>query len=171
MKTLSIFIAGLFAVLSVSAQSNNERQNNNNVRRSNNGRQYNNNASIVTVSLNGNTNEQVLIDGRNYGSGNNGNPGYKHTFQITNLQPGQHTLQINNKNGKKGILGGIFGNRNNNATAFNLRNGYDTQIAVNGNGRVQIRETRSIAYQNNRNNRDNRNNRYNRDNTDPNYNR
>ena len=170
MKILSIFIVSIFTLLTVSAQYNN------------NGRQYSN--SIVTVTLN-NTNEQVLIDGRNYTSdntNNNGNRGYNNSFQITDLQPGQHTLEINK--GKKGILGGLFGNKNISSTRFNIRDGYDTQISVNSNDRVQVRDTRSMAYQNNQNNNNKYNNQYNRnhrrnrnnrdrdrDNTDQNNNR
>lgn len=141
MKTLSIFIAAFFMALSVSAQYNNGRQYNN---------QYNN-TGIVTVTLNGNNNEQVFIDGRNYTPGNYNN-GYNNTIQITDLQPGQHTLQVVDNNRRRGLLGGIFGSRNTTAnTAFDLRYGYDTQIAVNQNGRVHIRETRSTTYRNNRN--------------------
>ncbi|MDB5200504.1 MAG: hypothetical protein JWO92_2467 [Chitinophagaceae bacterium] len=148
MKKLSFFIAGFFTVLTASAQY---------------GRQYYN--STVTVTLNGNSNEQVYIDGRNYTSGY-ANGAYNNTVQITDLQPGQHTIQVvnNNNNGRKSILGALFGRRNNNvtaSTAFNVREGYDTQIAVRPNGRVQVRETRSTAYRNNRKNNRYNNNQYN----------
>ena len=156
MKTLSILMASFLMVLSASAQNRhhqNDDRNSNNNRQYNNG-QYNNgqfnNTGIVTVTLTGNSNEQVYIDGRNYTPGNNRNNGYNNTIQITDLQPGQHTLQLNtNKN--NGILGSIFGGRNNTTKVFNVKTGYDTQIAINGNGRARISESRSVTYQDNRN--------------------
>lgn len=135
MKTLSIFMAGIFAVLSASAQYG--RYDN----------QYGRYNSTVTVTLNNNNNEQVYIDGRNYSSG------YNTTFQINDLRPGVHTIQIVN-NARRGILGALFGGGNNNTnTSFTVRDGYNTELTVRNNGRVHIRETKNVFYQNENRNR------------------
>jgi hypothetical protein len=152
MKKSIIIIASLCFITIVNAQYNTNQNNNRQYDGRDNNRNYNT-SSVLTVTVNGNSNEQVLIDGQNYTSSNNGN----NAIQITNLQSGQHTLQVINNSGGKGILGAIFGGGNNTgtSTAFNLRSGYDMQISVNANGRARIRETRSANYQN-------RNNSYNR---------
>ena len=167
MKKLSIIIASVFSILSVSAQYNgeqNDRRDNDHRYHNRRNNNYNNNynQSIVTLTLKGNSNEQVLIDGQSYSARNYGNNG---TIQITNLQPGQHSLQVNSGNGSRSILGSIFGSRNNNnntSTTFNLRSGYDMNIIVNANGRARIRETRSVNYQNNSYNQNRGYNNYNR---------
>lgn len=145
-KKLTVGIAAFFMVLSASAQYRHHHDNN---RYTNNGQYYN--TGIVTITLTGNSNEQVYIDGRNFTPGNYRN-GYNNTIQITDLQPGQHTLQVNT-NRNNGILGGIFGGRNNTDKVFNVRSGYDTQISINGNGRARISESRNVTYQDNRYNR------------------
>ncbi|MDB5200143.1 MAG: hypothetical protein JWO92_2106 [Chitinophagaceae bacterium] len=127
MKTLSLIIAVFFTVSSVSAQNNNG-----------NGRRHYNNQSIVTVNVNSNTRNEIRIDGRDYGRGTN------NVISITDLQPGQHTLQVIERRGIKGVLNGR-GNTNA-TTTFNVREGYDMQITVNANGRTRIRETRSRNY-------------------------
>ncbi len=164
MKKTSLIMALCLTVISaaVSAQYNNGQNNGN----YNNGRQYNN-QSTVTINFTGNnTNDQVLIDGRNYTRGNRGNNGYNNNIQITDLQPGQHTVQVNSRNNAGGgIFGNIFGGRNsnNNATTFNVRYGYDTQLDINNNGRVRVRETRNASTRNNRNRNYSDNNNNNRD--------
>ena len=124
-------MAGLFAVVSASAQYS----------------RYAN--STVTVNLNGNTNDQVYIDGRNYSA-------YNNTLQLNNLQPGIHTIQVRTNNNRS-FLGGLFGGGRNMATTdFEVRDGYDTQLNVRANGRVQVRESRSTAYRSYRRDRYNR---------------
>jgi hypothetical protein len=149
MKTLSLIIAVLFTVSSVSAQNNGYDRNDRN-------RRNFNNQSVVTVNVNSNSNNEIRIDGRDYGRGNN------NVISVTDLQPGQHTLQVIERRG--GTLGGILGGRRNTnaTTTFNVRPGYDEQITVNANGRTRVRETRSMNYR--RDNRDGRDQRDNRDN-------
>lgn len=111
-------------------------------------------SSAVVVTLNDN-NDQVYIDGQNLG-----NNRYNNTLQLNNVQPGRHTIDVVRS---RGILGSIFGSNNNSTrTAFDVRYGYDTQLYVRSNGKVQVRQTRSVAYQNN----NRRYNRYDREDRD-----
>jgi hypothetical protein len=115
-------------------------------------------SSTVSVTLNDNDNQQVYIDGQNLG-----NNRYNNTIQLNNVQPGQHTIEVVKS---RGVLGSIFGGNNNaTRTAFDVRYGYDTQLYVKSNGRVQVRQTRSMAYQNN----NRRYGRYDRQDRDRNY--
>lgn len=128
MKTLSLFILSVFTVITTSAQYNNRRHNNN----------Y---RSTVTIVLRGNTNDQVLVDGRSYSSGysNSGN----NLIRITDLQAGPHTLQVIENNTLRRRIHNRRNNFTNINTTFNVRNGYDMRISLNANGRAQIRETRN----------------------------
>jgi len=122
MKPLSIFILGCFTALSVFAQNN----------------------IIVNITLNGNNNREILIDGKTYLLSDyvNTSTNNKNKITVADLQPGQHTLQVirNNKNN----------NRRNarNERIFNLRTGYDLDIVVNGNGSMQQTEKRNFKRNN-----------------------
>jgi hypothetical protein len=92
--------------------------------------QYN----TVTIKVNGNKNRQIVLDGRTYSLDNiNSNK----SITITDLQPGQHTIQV------------VRNRKNTNpvTTTFTVTQGYDVSINVNGNGGIQVREKRS-AYNN-----------------------
>lgn len=104
-------------------------------------------AQQVTVSVKGNKNTQVIIDGRTYTSYQNGS----NDIVINDLSAGQHSLQVYRANGN--------GRRNNEMynSNFYVNANRDLHITVNGNGRVQLSETsRNAAY-------GNRNRRYDRD--------
>ncbi len=107
MKSLSTLIIGCAASLSVAAQ---------------------NVSSIVTIKLNSNRNKEILVDGKSYSTPN---VNKLDSIVITDLQPGQHTLQIvrNNRN-----------NANNSTTSFNVRQRYDLQITVDAGGGIQQKE-------------------------------
>jgi len=117
--------------------------------------------STVTLTFNGNTTRnnnrayQVIIDGTTYNStyATNDNDNNPNTITIPNLQMGQHSLQVyrlrNNNYGS-------YGTNNNSSTpqyssTFNLRQGYDMDIAIRGNGQVQY--TEKPSYNNRRRNR------------------
>ncbi|HMJ48626.1 MAG TPA: DUF4476 domain-containing protein, partial [Ferruginibacter sp.] len=116
MKSISIFILSIFTALSVFAQ----------------------NAMTVNVTLNGNNNKEVLIDGKTYllSDYQNTSTNNNKIITITDLPAGQHTLQVirNNANNRRTV---------GNEKIFNLRTGYDLDIAVNGNGTIQLTEKRS----------------------------
>ncbi len=119
MKPLIIFIASFLTVLSVGAQ----------------------NAVTVNVTLNGNQNRELIVDGKTYSTtevANQADPTMpnKSTIVITDLLPGQHNLQVVRINPNN--------NRRTNVTqkTFNLRSGYDLDVVINGNGTVQLTEKR-----------------------------
>jgi hypothetical protein len=114
-------------------------------------------AQNVTITFNNNDNGrygnayQVVIDGRSYSSNNSiNNNGRWNTDNsgsyarpITlQLQTGQHSLQVydmrrNNRydNGNTWNSSPVY------SSSFLLRQGYDANIAITSNGRVQITET------------------------------
>lgn len=121
MKSVSIFFLSTLMALSVFAQ---------------------NITSTVTIQVNGNRNRQVVVDGRSFSmsgysnTSQNNNNAVNNAITITDLQPGQHTLQVLRSSQNN------YGRRNSNATAFTLRSGYDLLITVNGDGSVQLKESR-----------------------------
>ncbi|MFI5128366.1 MAG: DUF4476 domain-containing protein [Chitinophagales bacterium] len=108
-------------------------------------------ASTVTITVNGNKNRQVLVDGKNYSATEpvindnsviTGNPPVSIT--ITDLQTGQHKLELVRVNQNQN------NNRNNrtNTKTFNTRAGYDMQIIVNNDGSVQLKEVKQKRNRN-----------------------
>ncbi|MEO7265704.1 MAG: DUF4476 domain-containing protein [Ferruginibacter sp.] len=115
MKALSIFFITCFAAISLNAQN-----------------------TTVTVTINGNLNKQVYVDGVNYAlttAVDNSAVKRLNTAVIENVAAGQHTLQVINANQS------IVNKRN--SKIFNVRSGYNLNITVNGNGSISISETRS----------------------------
>lgn len=91
--------------------------------------------NTLTVTVNGNGNSQVYIDGTNYPlTFVSSNSSRANTAIIENIIPGAHTLQVVNAN--QNI------NKRRNVKKFNLRPGYNLDILVNGNGSVTLRESR-----------------------------
>ena len=97
---------------------------------------YAQNNMIVTVKLNGNQHREVLIDGTSYFASNYSNTASnnQNTVAVNNLAAGRHTLQVvqTNTNTGRRTVG--------TERVFHLRNGYDLDIVVNGNGTVQLTE-------------------------------
>src|SRR5688572_25414686 len=112
MKSLLIFILSCLTALSVYAQT-------------------------VTITVNGNRNRQVLVDGRSFTVENSTtSTTLKVPIILNDLQTGQHTLQIVRTNPNTGTT-----NRTS-STTFTLRPGYDLEITINGNGSVAQTEKR-----------------------------
>ncbi len=113
MKRVYIFFVSLLTTLSVLAQYNNK--------------------SAVTITVNGNKNLQISVDGIDYDLYNNVAIGDKTTINIGDMESGQHTLQVirtgqNNKRSEKI------------STIFNLRRRFDMLINVNANGSLELME-------------------------------
>jgi hypothetical protein len=91
--------------------------------------------NTLTINVRGSQTQQVRVDGRTYTVTNDNNDvnGRNTPIIITDLYPGQHTLQI--------VRTDDIDNSNN-TSYFNLRSGYDLQINISGNGSIQQRETR-----------------------------
>ena len=120
MKSLSLFVISFLMALSVFAQTK---------------------ASTITITSTGNRNRQVIVDEKSYtlnaATTDGTTPAANNAVIITDLQPGQHILQIvrNSNNSSTNTTG-----RNN--TTFTLRPGYDMEITINRDGSVQQKETR-----------------------------
>ncbi|MES1223648.1 MAG: DUF4476 domain-containing protein, partial [Bacteroidota bacterium] len=105
------------------------------------------NSSTVNITVNGNRNKEVRVDGKSYPVNTDASSvtSANSPIQISRLMPGQHSIEV------------IRSNRYNNTTTtgntttFNLRSGYDLNITVNSDGSVQTTETRiwkNTGYQN-----------------------
>ena len=116
MKTIFLFLAGCITVISVSAQS----------------------VSNVTITVRGNNNEAIVIDNTEYVVYNDYSTNTNTPIVVSNLQAGQHTLQIKRAD-----------EVNPSSTIFTTRTGYDLQIIIAGNGSVQLKETKWKAGNNN----------------------
>lgn len=116
MKTIFLFLAGCITAMSVSAQS----------------------VSNVTITVRGNNNEAIIIDNTEYIVYNDYATNTNTPIAVSNLQAGQHTLQIKRAD-----------EANPSSTIFTTRTGYDLQIVIAANGSVQLRETKWKAGDNN----------------------
>ena len=116
MKTIFLFLASCISILSVSAQS----------------------VSTVTVNVRGNNNEAIIIDSKEYTVYSDYNTNTSTPIVVSNLQAGQHTLQIRRSN-----------EVNPSSTVFTTRTGYDLQITITPNGSVQLKETKWRTGDNN----------------------
>lgn len=115
MKTISLFLVSCTVAASVISQT----------------------VSTVTINVRGNNNEAIIIDGREYVVSNDYNTNTNTPIVVSNLQSGQHTLQIRRIN-----------EVNPSSTVFTIRNGYDLQITITANGSVQSKEIKWRADNN-----------------------
>ena len=116
MKTIFLFLASCITVVTVSAQS----------------------VSNVTITVRGNNNEAIVIDNTEYVVYNDHTTNTNTPIVVSNLQAGQHTLQIKRAD-----------EANPSSTIFTTRTGYDLQIIIAANGSVQLKETKWKAGNNN----------------------
>lgn len=116
MKTIFLFLFSSISVISVFAQS----------------------VSNVTITVRGNNNEAIVIDNTEYVVYNDYTTNTNTPIVVSNLQAGQHTLQIKRAD-----------EANPSSTIFTTRTGYDLQIVISANGSVQLRETKWKAGNNN----------------------
>ncbi len=111
-------------------------------------------AQTITITFNGtnrNRNYQVLFDGTSYYSNsaidpNNGNTSVSKQITLSDQQLGSHTIKVyrmrnNNTVYNNGTNTTPYGNAVYSNT-FQLRQGYDVNISVNGNGQVSFTEKR-----------------------------
>ena len=99
-------------------------------------------AGNVKITLNGNKNFVVMIDGKTYTA--NTTSGNKKEILITDLQNGRHTIEIFRPNAR-GVNKEIY------ESSFDLSQNESIHITVNGNGGVKIEETtNNDAYGNSR---------------------
>ena len=79
----------------------------------------------------GNNNEAIVIDNTEYIVYNDYTTNTNTPIVVSNLQAGQHTLQIKRAD-----------EANPSSTVFTTRTGYDLQIIIAANGSVQLKETK-----------------------------
>src|SRR5688572_10410842 len=91
--------------------------------------------STLTINVKGNSNDAIIIDGKEYAVANDNNTTIP--IVVSNLQAGQHTLQIKRRD-----------ELNIASIPFTIRTGYDLQITITANGSVQQRETKWRADNN-----------------------
>jgi len=117
MKQTLFFILSVIAALSVQSQQS---------------------KNTVSMTVNGNKNLQIAVDGRDYNLNNSTTTGNKTTFAINNLEMGQHTLEVTRTEQYSGRSDRIY-------TIFNLRSGFDMLIKVNENGSLELIETKKTG--------------------------
>ena len=130
MKQISILLVSLLSTLLVTAQSTLSVP-------------MQRNANAVTITVNGNKNLQITVDGKDYLLSNNISNDNKTAIAISDLESGQHTLEVTRT--------GQNANRSEKiSTIFNLRRRYDMLINVNANGSLElIEKIKSRGYGNN----------------------
>jgi hypothetical protein len=118
-------------------------------------------AQTLTLTFNGtnrNRNYQVVIDGASYYSNTatdptNTNASVKKDITLSNQSVGSHTIEVyrvrNNNANNTGTTSNINGNAIYTNT-FQLRQGYDMNVAISGNGQVTFSEKRVRTRGNNR---------------------
>ena len=109
MKTILIFLASSLMTISAIAQS----------------------VSTVTINVKGNKTDLIILDGKEYPVTTDVNSNDKAPIVVSNLQAGQHTLQVRH-NDELNLA----------STTFTIRTGYDMNITVTWNGAVQLRESK-----------------------------
>jgi uncharacterized protein YktA (UPF0223 family) len=88
----------------------------------------------VTLIINGNKGLQLTVDNSNYNLTRVTTTGNKTMVALTNLSLGSHSLQVIRTNQ-------LLKRQNNINVMFNLREGYNMMITVNGNGSLELIET------------------------------
>jgi hypothetical protein len=110
-------------------------------------------AQTINITFNGtnaNRNYQVLLDGTSYYSNSvvdpNANVNVRKEVTLSNQQVGSHTIAVYRLRNNSGTYNnGTNTNTNGRAIytkTFQLRQGYDMNIAINGNGQVTFSERR-----------------------------
>lgn len=91
--------------------------------------------STLSITVRGNNNYQIMVDGREYTITRDINDeNNRGSVTVTDLQPGQHTLKLFSNDAAE--------NSNDNSSTFTIRSGYDLQIIITNNGSLQLRETK-----------------------------
>ena len=106
------------------------------------------NVNITFAGTNKNKNFQVVIDGASYYSASSVSSNGRQMISIPNLTAGSHTLEVYNVGNNNNTYSN--GSTNNPVNGeplyektFQLRQGYDMNIAVRGNGAVSFTEKRA----------------------------
>lgn len=86
-------------------------------------------SQTITIKVNGNKNQQVVVDGKAYAISNATNADQK-TITITDLAAGAHNIQVVRTPKTK----------SNTTTSFTTRTGYETTVIIAANGAVNVKD-------------------------------
>lgn len=90
--------------------------------------------STLTIQVNGNRNNQLMVDGKSYDLLNSSGTNKNDPVMITNLKTGTHKVQFVRTNQNKTTT--------KSSKTVTLRSGYDLLVTVNGDGSIQTKETK-----------------------------
>jgi hypothetical protein len=102
-------------------------------------------AQTVSISVNGDRNQQVIVNGMTYHIDNNAVNNTSKNITLTNLRPGEYSLQLirindNNINDDKVPVPDNTVSRIKTTTTFTVRTGYDVAIVIAPNGIIQVKD-------------------------------
>jgi hypothetical protein len=102
-------------------------------------------AQVVNINVNGNRNQQVIVNNVVYAIDNNVGNNFSKTITLTNLRPGEYSLQLirvndNNPNDDNVITRDNPRLLSRSATTFKIRPGYDVAILIHPNGIIQVKD-------------------------------
>jgi hypothetical protein len=102
-------------------------------------------AQVVSINVNGNRNRQVIINNVTYNIDNDVAGNISKSITLTNLLPGEYSLQLirlsdNNPNDDRIITRDNERVLTRSTTTFKLRPGYDVAIVINPNGIIQVKD-------------------------------
>jgi hypothetical protein len=111
------------------------------------------NVTVTFAGANKNRNYQIVIDGISYYSANNESSNGRTVVTIPNLAPGAHNLDVyvlgnNNTTYSDGSANSSVQGEPAYSKTFQLRQGYDMNLSVRGNGLVSFTERKSKTQYN-----------------------
>lgn len=107
-------------------------------------------AQVVNISVQGNRNEQVIVNNVTYNVDNNTTTNLSKNITLSYLRPGEYSLQLirindNNANDDKVPVKDNNIMRTSSFTSFTVRPGYDIAIVIFPNGIVQVKDKQIIG--------------------------
>jgi hypothetical protein len=103
-------------------------------------------AQVVSINVNGNRNQQVIVNDVVYDIENDNVNNLSKTITLTKLRPGEYSLQLIRINDNNPNDDRIVTRENNppirtrSTTTFKVRPGYDVAIVINPNGIIQVKD-------------------------------
>lgn len=91
-------------------------------------------SGMINISINQNTPVRVVVDGRSYND---------NTVTLSNLNPGNHTVQVFSTSASRGAFGSIFGRSREQllwSSSVYVKPGTETDVTINRNGRAKVKE-------------------------------
>ncbi len=109
-------------------------------------------AQTVAINVHGNRNRQVIVNGTTYKVDNNNTNNLSKNITISNLRPGEYSLQLQRLNDYNPNDDEVNNTRTNeqlplltSTTTFRVRAGFDVAINIAPNGIVQVKEKQIVG--------------------------